>query len=359
MKPKVDAALVPVILSGGSGTRLWPMSRESTPKQFLPLVTELSLLQETLQRARNVGAFVQRPLIVCNEAHRFLVAEQARAISLEPQSIVLEPSGRNTAPAVAAGALLAQQSSATDPLLLVLPADHVILDAAAFAEAVKVAVKAALAGHLVTFGVAPDRPETGYGYIARGADAGGWYAVERFIEKPSSSTAQTYVDSGRYYWNSGMFLFAASAFLRELASHAPAIVDACKRAVAGATIDADFTRLGKAFLESPSSSIDYAVMEKTDKVAVVPLSAGWSDVGSWPALHDVLPKDGSGNVVVGDVLLEQCTRSYVASTGRTVAAIGLDEVVVIETQDAVLVMARECAQDVKKIVETLKKRVKD
>jgi mannose-1-phosphate guanylyltransferase/mannose-6-phosphate isomerase len=357
MKGKTHAPLVPVILSGGSGTRLWPMSRESTPKQFLPLVTELSLLQETLQRARSVGSFVERPVIVCNEAHRFLVAEQARAISIEPQAIVLEPAGRNTAPAVAVGALLAQ-SSATDPLLLVLPADHVILDAAAFAQAVKVAIKAALDGYLVTFGVVPDKPETGYGYIARGEDRGGSYAVERFVEKPDLRTAQEYVGSGRYYWNSGMFLFAASTFLRELAVHAPAMVDPCERAVATAAVDADFTRLGKAFLESPSSSIDYAVMEKTERAAVVPLSAGWSDVGSWPALHDVLPKDTGGNVAVGDVLLEQCTRSYVASTGRTVAAIGLDEVVVIETADAVLVMARECAQDVKKIVEALKKRGK-
>ena len=355
MKSKIDAPLIPLILSGGSGTRLWPMSRELTPKQFLPLVTHLSLLQETLQRTHSIGPFVQRPIIVCNEAHRFLVAEQARAISIEPQAIVLEPAGRNTAPAVAAGALLAE-SFATDPLLLVLPADHVILDTAAFAAAVTAAIAAARDGRLVTFGVVPDKPETGYGYIARGEERGGWHPVERFVEKPDLRTAQGYVDSGRYYWNSGMFLFAASTFLRELAVHAPAMVDPCRRAVAEAAVDADFTRLGKAFLESPSSSIDYAVMEKTERAAVVPLAAGWSDVGSWPALHDVLPKDASGNVAVGDVLLEQCTRSYVASSGRTVAAIGLDAIVVIETADAVLVMARDNAQDVKKIVEALKKR---
>jgi mannose-1-phosphate guanylyltransferase/mannose-6-phosphate isomerase len=355
MKPKNDPALVPLILSGGSGTRLWPMSRESTPKQFLPLVTRLSLLQETLQRAQSIGPFVTRPLIICNEAHRFLVAEQARAISIEPLAIVLEPAGRNTAPAVAAGAWLAD-SLANDPLLLVLPADHVILDAAAFAAAVGVAMAAARAGHLVTFGVVPDKPETGYGYIARGEDRGGWYEVERFVEKPDLRTAQAYVDSGRYYWNSGMFLFAASTFLRELAVHAPDMVDPTRRAVARALVESDFTRLDAAFLESPSSSIDYAVMEKTDRAAVVPLAAGWSDVGSWPALHDVLQKDTNGNVAVGDVLLEQCTRSYVASSGRTVAAIGLDDVVIIETADAVLVMARENAQDVKKIVDALKKR---
>ena len=355
MKSKIDAPLVPLILSGGSGTRLWPMSRELTPKQFLPLVTDLSLLQETLRRAQSLGAFVQRPIIVCNEAHRFLVAEQARAISIEPRAIVLEPAGRNTAPAVAVGALIAE-SFATDPLLLVLPADHVILDTAAFASAVTAAIAAARDGRLVTFGVVPDKPETGYGYVARGEDRGGWHPVERFVEKPDLRTAQGYVDSGRYYWNSGMFLFAASTFLRELAGHAPAMVDPCRRALAQAAVDADFTRLGQAFLESPSNSIDYAVMEKTERAAVVPLAAGWSDVGSWPALHDVLPKDASGNVVVGDVLLEQCTRSYVVSSGRTVAAIGLDAVVVIETADAVLVMARDNAQDVKKIVEALKKR---
>ena len=355
MKRKTDAPLVPVILSGGSGTRLWPMSRVETPKQFLPLVTRFSLLQETLQRARGVGSFVQRPIIVCNEAHRFLVAEQARAISIEPQAIVLEPAGRNTAPAVAAGALLAASSS-QDPLLLVLPADHVLLDAAAFAAAVKVGIDAARDGHLVTFGVVPDKPETGYGYIARGEDRGGWFGVERFVEKPDLRTAQSYVDSGRYYWNSGMFLFSASAFLRELEAHSPTMVGPCRRAVAEATVDADFTRLSAAFLESPSNSIDYAVMEKTERAAVVPLSAGWSDVGSWPALHDVLPKDADGNVAVGDVLLERCTRSYFAASSRTVAAIGLDEVVVVETKDAVLVMAREQAQDVKKIVEALKKR---
>jgi mannose-1-phosphate guanylyltransferase / mannose-6-phosphate isomerase len=355
MKTKIDAPLVPLILSGGSGTRLWPMSRELTPKQFLPLVTHLSLLQETLRRAQSLGAFVQRPIIVCNEAHRFLVAEQARAISIEPRAIVLEPAGRNTAPAVAAGALLAE-SFATDPLLLVLPADHVILDTAAFAAAITAAIAAAREGRLVTFGVVPDKPETGYGYIARGEDHGGWHSVERFVEKPDLRTAQGYVDSGRYYWNSGMFLFAASTFLRELAGHAPAMVDPCRRAVAGAAVDADFTRLGQAFLESPSNSIDYAVMEKTERAAVVPLAAGWSDVGSWPALHDVLPKDASGNVAVGDVLLEQCTRSYVASSGRTVAVIGLDAVVVIETADAVLVMARDNAQDVTKVVKALQKR---
>ena len=357
MKPKIDVTLVPLILSGGSGTRLWPMSREQTPKQFLPLVTQLSLLQETLQRARGVGPFVERPLIVCNEAHRFLVAEQARAISIEPRGIVLEPAGRNTAPAVGVGALLAQ-SFATDPLLLVLPADHVILDAGAFAAAVRVGIAAARDGNLVTFGVVPDKPETGYGYIARGDDRGGWFGVERFVEKPDLRTAQSYLDSGRYYWNSGMFLFAASTYLRELETHAPAMLDACKRAVADAAVDADFTRLGRAFLGSPSNSIDYAVMEKTTRAAVVPLSAGWSDVGSWTALHDVLTKDADGNVTVGDVLLESCTRSYVASSGRTVAAIGLDDVVVVETKDAVLVMSRAQAQDVKKIVEALKKREK-
>ena len=355
MTSGVEPAVVPVILSGGSGTRLWPLSREQRPKQFLPLVSELSLLQETLQRTRAIGTFVRRPLIICSEAHRFLVAEQAREIGVQPQAIVLEPTGRNTAPAVAVAALLAE-AVANDPLLLVLPADHVIRDSAAFARAVVTGLEAAREGHLVTFGVVPNKPETGYGYILRGEQRDGWFAIDRFVEKPDLATAESYLRSGRYYWNSGMFLFAASAFMRELATHASAMVDACRRAVKDAQADADFTRLGAAFLDCPSKSIDYAVMEKTRRAAVVPLAAGWSDVGSWPSLHDVLPKDAEGNVRVGDVLMEQCTRSYIASSGRTVAALGLDGVVIVETEDAVLVMTHEHAQDVKKIVDALKAR---
>jgi mannose-1-phosphate guanylyltransferase/mannose-6-phosphate isomerase len=349
-------SLVPVILSGGSGTRLWPVSRESRPKQFLPLVTARSLFQETLLRAQRLSG-AAAPLIVCNEAHRFAVAEQVRELGATAQAIVLEPAGRSTAPAAAVAALLAQhpaRGSAGEPLLLVLPADHVVSNAAAFIGAAETAVEAALAGYLVTFGVPPDRPETGYGYILRGANRGRWSLLERFVEKPDHATARTYVDSGEYLWNSGMFVFSARAYLSELGRHAPAVLGACEQAVAEALVDPDFTRLGMAFAACPSDSIDYAVMEKTDKAAVVPLDAGWSDVGSWAALHDVLEKDEHGSVIRGDVVAEGCRDSYIESNDRLVAAVGLDGVIVVETADAVLVAARGDAQNVKRVVDRLK-----
>ena len=355
-------AIVPVVLSGGSGTRLWPLSRELQPKQFLPLVTELTLFQETVQRAASLADLVRPPLVVCNDAHRFLVAEQLRAIGVRPEAIVLEPAGRNTAPAAGVAALLVARAEAkrarsqgADPLLLVLPADHVILDSEAFGAAVAAAVPAAADGYLVTFGVVPDKPETGYGYLLRGEPLGTCSLLDKFVEKPDLATAQGYVDSGRYLWNSGMFLLSAAAFVRELGVHAPSMLAACERAVAEAVVDQDFTRLGAAFLDCPSISIDYAVMEKTARAAVVPLSAGWSDVGSWPALHDVLRKDADGNVTVGDVLTEACSGSYVVARSRLVAAVGLTDIVVVETSDAVLVMARARAQDVKLIVDALKR----
>ena len=350
-------AVVPVILSGGAGTRLWPLSRELRPKQFLSLVTAQTLLQDTLLRAQHLNTPVRPPVIVCNEVHRFLVAEQSRAIGIDPYAIVLEPAGRNTAPATAVAALLARVAEAqdgVDPLLLVLPADHVILDGTAFSTAVDAAVEAATAGYLVTFGVVPDKPETGYGYILKGEDRGSWSLLERFVEKPDFATAKSYVESGRYLWNSGMFLFSAATFLGELAAHAGPIVAACESAVASAIVDQDFTRLGNVFRDCPSDSIDYAVMEKTARAAVVPLSAGWSDVGSWPALHEVLGKDENGNVLVGDVLADLCKDSYIASSGRLVAAIGLEGVIVVETDDAVLVAACDHAQEVKGIVDALK-----
>jgi mannose-1-phosphate guanylyltransferase/mannose-6-phosphate isomerase len=341
---------------------LWPLSRELQPKQSLPLVTEQTLFQETVQRAGGLADVIRPPLVVCNESHRFLVAEQLREIGVHPEAIVLEPAGRNTAPAVGVAALLAARAEAkragsqgADPLLLVLPADHVILDSASFGAAVAAAVPAAADGYLVTFGVVPDKPETGYGYLLRGKPLGTCSLLEKFVEKPDLATAQGYVDSGRYLWNSGMFLLSAAAFVRELGEHAPAMLAACERAVAEAVVDQDFTRLGAAFLDCPSGSIDYAVMEKTARAAVVPLSAGWSDVGSWPALHDVLQKDAAGNVTVGDVLTESCHGSYVVARSRLVAAVGLTNVVVVETSDAVLVMARERAQDVKLIVDALKR----
>ncbi len=352
----MSQTVIPVILSGGSGKRLWPLSRELRPKQLLPLVTSNSLLQDTVLRTRVLAGLVGAPIVICNEAHRFLVAEQLREIGAEAQAIVLEPEGRNTAPAVAVAALLAQEAHAegVDPFLLVLPADHVIRDEEAFARAVGHAVSAASAGHLATFGIIPDRPETGYGYIRRGAAHSQWSAVEEFVEKPDADTARVYVDSGSYLWNSGMFLFSANAYLRELRRHVPVILQCCEQAKAGSTRDQDFTRLGNQFLKCPSNSIDYAVMEKTDQAVVVPLAAGWSDVGSWTALHELLPKDEHGNVLQGDVLADGCRDSYITSSGRLVAAIGLDGHVVVETDDAVLVMASGSAQRVKALVDALK-----
>jgi mannose-1-phosphate guanylyltransferase/mannose-6-phosphate isomerase len=353
--------VIPVILSGGSGTRLWPLSRELRPKQFLPLVTERTMLQETYLRTRKLEDRLRPPIVVCNDAHRFLVAEQMRAAGATPQTIVLEPEGRNTAPAVAVAASLALRagdaSSSDDALLLVLPADHVIANPDAFADAARIAIEAAESGRLVTFGVVPDRPETGYGYLLKGpaGDASGrWFELERFVEKPDRPTAESYVESGRYLWNSGMFVFSARRYLDELERHAPAIASACARAADEAAVDADFTRLGPAFLESPSDSIDYAIMEKTSDAAVVPLDAGWSDVGSWPALHEILDKDADGNVVRGDVIASACRDCFISSSGRLVAAVGVEGHVIVETADAVLIVPHDAAQDVKRVVEALK-----
>lgn len=356
MKSVVKRSLVPVILSGGSGTRLWPLSRELRPKQFLPLLTERTLLQETAARALALGEFVRAPLLVCNDAHRFLAAEQLRGAGLKAAGIVLEPVGRNTAPAVAIAALEALRDAPpeADPLLLVLPADHVILDTDAFAAAVAAALEAAEAGYLVTFGVVPDRPETGYGYIQSGQSHGRWLQVARFVEKPNRATAERYVASGDYSWNSGMFVFSARTVLAELDRHVPGLAEDCARALGAASRDPDFVRLGAEFRDCRSISIDNAVMEKTARAAVVPLAAGWNDIGSWTALHDVLPRDEAGNAVAGDVLLQDCRDSYVAASGRYVAAIGLEGIVVVETADAVLVAARDHCQSVKDVVGQLK-----
>ena len=373
--------LIPVILSGGSGTRLWPLSRELYPKQLLPLVGVRTMLQETAARVEGL-ADLGAPVVVCNESHRFMVAEQLRESGSEPQAIVLEPVGRNTAPAVAVAALIALEKAgvaadasgakclarragdvlqaappagAPDPLLLVLPADHVIRDVEAFRAAVMSGRAAAEAGALVTFGVVPDRPETGYGYIRREAGPGPAYPVAEFVEKPDAATAARYLESGDYFWNSGMFMFRASAFLEELRAHAPAMLEACRRAVAAAAHDLDFTRLPAAeFGACPSDSIDYAVMEKTQAAVVVPLSAGWSDVGSWSALADALPTDEAGNVTAGDVLVEDAQGCYLHSTSRLIAAVGLRDHVVVETKDAVLVAPRDRVQDVKQLVQQLK-----
>ena len=342
--------ILPVILSGGSGTRLWPLSREAYPKQFLPLAGELTMLQATWQRVAAIAA--HGPLVIANEAHRFVAAEQLQQVGAQPQAIILEPLGRNTAPAIAVAALEATGNGA-DPLLLVLPSDHVIADEAAFRAAVQQAAAAAEAGKLVTFGIVPTGPETGYGYI-KAAPGEGARAVERFVEKPDLETATGYVASGQYLWNSGMFLLRASRYLAELARFNPAMLDHSRTAWQRARRDADFTRLdAEAFAAVPSDSIDYAVMEKTSDAVVVALDAGWNDVGSWTALRDVSTQDGDGNAHHGDVIAIDCRNTY-AYAQRLVALVGLDDVVVVETDDAVLVGKADRMQEVKDVVSRLK-----
>jgi mannose-1-phosphate guanylyltransferase / mannose-6-phosphate isomerase len=350
--------LIPVILSGGAGSRLWPLSRALYPKQLLPLIDDHTLLQNTAQRM--AGLKTEAPVIVCNEAHRFLVAEQLRAIGAAPQSIVLEPEGKNTAPAIALAALAARQSAGGDPLLLVLPADHLIRNVAAFHAAVQIAQPLAEAGELVTFGIVPQSPETGYGYIRRGVSmdgAGkGAYRIAAFVEKPDVARAAEFLRSGDYFWNSGMFLFRASRFLEELGRFAPDILASCEQAFAAARCDLDFTRVDeKLFAVCRSDSIDYAVMEKANRAAVVSLDAGWSDVGSWSSLHEALAASKDDNVTHGDVMLEQSSGSYVYSESRLVAAVGLRDHVVIETKDAVLVAPMDQVQEVKALVNRMKK----
>jgi len=341
--------ITPVILSGGSGTRLWPLSRELYPKQLLKLVGNHTMLQDTVLRLGGLKAGA--PVVVCNDSHRFLVAEQLRQLGIKPRAIVLEPIGRNTAPAIALAAFAADP----DALLLVLPADHVIVDVAAFQAAIALAVPAAQAGRLVTFGIVPGAPETGYGYIRRGAAQGSAYAIAQFVEKPDLTRAQQFVDSGEYYWNSGMFLFKASRYLQELTAHAPDIADAARAAGLAAEPDLDFVRINKAAFElCRSESIDYAVMEKTADAVVVPLDAGWSDVGSWDALHQASAADADGNVFMGDIVAEDSTGCYLHSESRLVTAVGLRDHVVVETKDAIMVAPRDRVQDVKKLVARLK-----
>jgi mannose-1-phosphate guanylyltransferase / mannose-6-phosphate isomerase len=351
--------LTPVILSGGAGTRLWPLSRELYPKQLLALTGERTMIQQTALRLEGLAA--AGPVVVCNEAHRFLVAEQLRQLGIGPQAIVLEPAGRNTAPAIALAAHAALKAagpkSAADPLLLVLPADHVIRDVPAFHKAVHAALEAAQAGRLVTFGIVPSSPETGYGYIHRGPASGAVYRIARFVEKPSVAVAKDFVASGEYYWNSGMFLFGARRYLEELERLAPEIASACATAFTAAKADLDFTRIDKQLFDAcPSDSIDYAVMEKTSDAVVVPLAAGWSDVGSWAALHEASEPDAHGNVSRGDVICEDSEGCYLYSESRLVSAVGLKDHVVVETKDAVLVAPRNRVQDVKKLVFRLKEQ---
>lgn len=355
-KKRETTRITPVLLSGGSGTRLWPLSRALYPKQLYPLVGEHSLLQETALRAADEKVFTP-PLVISNDAHRFVIAEQLKLIGVQAARLVLEPDGRNTAPAVAAAAYLAKKQD-PDALLLVLPSDHAVSDPKRFLAAVATGKAAAVAGSLVTFGIVPTAPETGYGYIQRGnpsKEVKGCFAVSRFIEKPDSATAEKFIKAGDMYWNSGMFLFRADRYLEELDRLQPAIVTTVQAAVEGASMDLDFLRLDKeAFEASPSISIDYAVMEHTPAAAVVPADMGWSDVGSWAALQEIGKADGQGTVKIGDVIAKDVQNAYLRSEGPLVAALGVENVIVIATSDAVLVVDRNRAQEVKTIVETLK-----
>ncbi|MGE7138657.1 mannose-1-phosphate guanylyltransferase/mannose-6-phosphate isomerase [Luteibacter sp. NPDC031894] len=347
--------LIPLILSGGSGTRLWPISRRNLPKQFLTLTGSETLFQQTIRRASKLpdtGA----PIIVASDDHRFLAAEQLQELQVDGASILLEPVARNTAPAIAVGALRALERSA-DALILVLPADHLIGDDGSFSDAVAKARPLAEQDWLVTFGIRPERPETGFGYIQRGEPIGQQgFRVSQFVEKPQLGVAEGYVSSGKFDWNSGMFLFRASRYLDELAQHAPAMLEAARAAYERANVDLDFVRLDtEAFAASPSDSIDYTVMEKTSRAAVVPVSCGWSDIGSWDALWMAAEKDANGNHNEGDVITIDTHGSLIRSHDRhLVATVGLDDVVIVTTPDATLVARRDASQDVKRIVDEIK-----
>ncbi|MDM8525602.1 mannose-1-phosphate guanylyltransferase/mannose-6-phosphate isomerase [Desulfococcaceae bacterium HSG8] len=351
--------IIPVILAGGSGTRLWPLSRELYPKQLLALADDNTMLQNTILRLKDIEDMGD-PIVICNENHRFMVAEQCRKINVRPESIILEPVGRNTAPAAAVAALKTE-SEGKDPLLLILPADHFIKDVPAFHVALDTGISYAREGRLVTFGIVPETPETGYGYIRKGekltADTEESEAVviDAFVEKPDSDTAAEYVSSGDYCWNSGMFLFRASALMTGLKKFAPGIVDACEKSVQQGKEDLDFFRLDReAFEACPSDSIDYAVMEKTKNGAMVPMQAGWNDLGSWDALWQVGEKDENENVIQGDVLTHDVNNSFLHANARLLAAVGLENHIVVETSDAVLISPRNRVQEVKSLVDKLK-----
>ena len=343
--------MIPVIMSGGNGTRLWPLSRKDKPKQFIALLGENTMFQETLERLNGVEN-IQSPIVVCNQGHRFMVAEQLHELNIDKPSIILEPSGRDTAPAIAIAALQAM-TGGEDPVLLVLAADHVIQNVEAFHKAISIAQHHAEQGLLVTFGIVPTSPNTGYGYIQ--ADEQNTVSkVKAFVEKPNLETAQNYVASGDYYWNSGMFIFKASSLIAELEQFSPDIVTQCRKALSAGRSDLDFIRLDSdEFIACPSNSIDYAVMEKTDKAIVVPLDAGWNDVGSWPSLWECSDKDESRNVLKGDVRIDGVSNSYIHSEHRLVSVLGLNDIVLVETADAIMVASKERAQDVKSIVNDL------
>jgi len=345
--------IIPVILSGGSGTRLWPLSRKDYPKQYLPLAGDNTMLQETILRLSGLDNLAD-PIIVCNADHRFLVAEQCQQIGIKSPTILLEPVGRNTAPAIAAAALQSLKDS-EDSILLVLSADHVIQDVNAFHKAINMASQQAQRGKLATFGIVPTDANTGYGYIKSSKDnSNGAYKVEKFVEKPDLKTAEFYLEQGNYLWNSGMFMFQARSFIEELAVHAPSIVTLVNNAVNNAVQDLDFIRLEKqAFESSPSNSIDYALMEKSKNVVVVPLDAGWNDIGAWTALYNIGNKDANGNVTKGDVIIQDTTNTYINADHHMVAAIGVDNLIIIDTPDATFITTQDKAQEVKSIVESL------
>jgi mannose-1-phosphate guanylyltransferase/mannose-6-phosphate isomerase len=344
--------ILPVIMAGGTGSRLWPLSRELYPKQFLTVKGNESMLQQTVARLSDLEH--QAPLLICNEEHRFIAAEQMRLGGYQHGGIILEPVGRNTAPAIALAALQAVNNG-EDPVLLVLAADHVIENEEAFTSSVEKALPFAQNNQLVTFGIVPSEPETGYGYIKSGKQEGDAFSVEEFVEKPDLETAKEYLACGNYYWNSGMFLFKASCYLQELEKFNPDILDVCKRAIAAPAQDMEFIRVDKEIFQTcPDDSIDYAVMEKTEAAMVVPMDAGWSDVGSWSALWAVSDKDNSNNVIKGDVITVDSTNNYIDAENKLVATVGVDNLIVVETKDAILVANKDKVQDVKAVVNKLK-----
>lgn len=353
--------IIPVILSGGSGTRLWPLSRKMHPKQLLPLLNDTTLLQDTANRFKS-HAGVTSGMVICNEDYRFMVAEQVRESALDNVDIILEPIGRNTAPAIALAAFNAMSNAGdSDPVLLVLPADHGIKDVDAFLKAVAIGEEQSNKGNLVTFGVVPDKPETGYGYIQSGESSGeSCFNVNRFVEKPDMDTAEKYILDGGYYWNSGMFMFKASVYLSALQTHAPEIYSVCDKAFSNSQRDMDFVRIeNDLFEQCPSDSIDYAIMEKVDNAVVIPVDIGWSDVGSWSALHDLGDSDDSDNTFIGDVEVLDTSNSYVRSENRLTVALGVQDLIIVDTADALLVAHRDKVQDIKIIVEKLSKDGRD
>lgn len=354
-----DDSVIPVVLCGGSGTRLWPLSRTIHPKQLLPLFNDQTMLQNTLCRVQNVAEHIS-PIVICNQEYRFLVAEQLREVGRANVDIILEPEGRNTAPAVTVAALHLQRQN-QDPILLVMPADHVIKNQDKLMEAVQTGVELAKKGYMVTFGINPNRPETGYGYLLKGEqlENSAGFAVQRFVEKPSLEKARDYLASGNYCWNSGMFLFRASTFLKAMQEFAPDILQACEDSIADMKKDLDFYRLNSEFLSTRSESIDYAVMEKAKNIAVVPLLTEWSDVGSWDVLWQISQKDEDGNVFRGQVFVDQVSNSYLRAEKRLLAVAGVSDLIVVETPDAILVSHKDSCQNVKALVSNLKDSQRD